>query len=93
MDYNEVPNEKDWKEVWKAMVIVLDNLGKQIGLPPIPKLSNEPGIPTDAQLDEWEKLIPGSKERLIQMAIKEMNHRTKIKKIRKKRPFNLLKWI
>ena len=61
------PNAHDWMAIG-------NDFRRVLGLPP---LTEPDGIPTEEFLDHWEELIPGSKERLKEMAHRQMCHRLK----------------
>lgn len=74
------PSPQDWMNVANDMRKVLNPYNKLLGKPEIPLLKHPVGMSTDAELDEYEKIVPGSKEQILQMAQDEMNHRLRLEK-------------
>ncbi len=88
MSNGQLPDEHDWMAVGNDFRKAFNRTRRVFGMPDVPLLTEPAGIPSDELLNAWEKELPGSKDRLINMAESEMKHRQSMNlKIRKRWSF------
>jgi hypothetical protein len=79
---DEQPNAHDWMMVGNDLRRAINAVGVPLGYGPLPLLDCPAGCPTEADLAEFERLIPGAAERLRESARLEMEHRKRLRPAR-----------
>lgn len=74
------PSAGDWEVVGRSINDVHNRIRRQVGLKSLPYMG-ERRLPTDAELDAWEQVCPGSRAKLEQMARNAMERRQQSGKV------------
>ncbi len=85
MDDHQEPNESDWKLHWGDFIKVVDSQ--------TPDWLIYGRKPTESELDEWEKIKPGSKSKLQHAARQNMKKRLRRERRRSKLLSILPLWL